>query len=81
MSGLVRKRARSLRMARIYRIGQTVEVLRGHLVELEVVVRDLAHSGEASNQDLGVELVRVAVRVFKLALRLVRACRLIAGGK
>ena len=82
MSGPARRRAirvHVLRTAKIYRMGRTVEALRGHLVELEVILRDLTLSGEASNEDLGAEVLKVAARVAHNAAALERACRRIAG--
>ena len=70
--------ARALRTARAYRIGQIVETLRGRLVELEVVLRDLTLSGAASNEDLGAELLRLAGQVNRTSLSLDRACQRIA---
>ena len=70
--------ARILRTAQAYRIARTVEALRGRLVELEVVLRDLALSGAASNEDLGAELLRLAGQVNRTTLSLKRACQRIA---
>jgi len=61
-----------------YRLGHTIEILRGHIVELEVLLRDLALSGTASNEDLGAELVKLAGRVAHNAAALERSCRRIA---
>jgi hypothetical protein len=55
-----------------------VETLRGHLVEMEVLLRDLALSGGASNEDLGAELLRLAGQVNRTTLSLKRACQRIA---
>jgi len=63
-----------------YRIGHTIETLRGHLVELEVLLRDLALSGTASNEDLAAEVVKVGGRVARNAAALDYACRRIADG-
>lgn len=68
-------RLRALRTARAYRIGQTVELLRGHLVEIEVTARNFALSGEASNEDLGAELIRAAGQLVHGVLALDRACQ------
>ena len=70
--------ARALRTARAYRIGGMVEALRDHLLELEVVLRDLTLSASASNEDLGTELVRLAGQVNRATLSLDRACQRIA---
>ena len=72
-------RVHALRTAKAYRIGRTVEAFRGHLVELEVILRALTLSGEASNEDLGAEILKVASRVAHNAAALERACRRIAG--
>jgi len=66
--------ARARRTAQGYQIARTVEVLRGRLVELEVVLRDLTLSGAASNEDLGAELLRLAGQVNRTTLSLKRAC-------
>jgi len=55
-----------------------VEALRDHLLELEVVLRDLTLSGAASNEDLGAELLRLAGQVNRTTLSLKRACQRIA---
>ena len=68
----------ALRTAQAYRIAWTVEALRGRLVELEVVLRDLTLSGSASNEDLGAELLRLAGQVNRTTLSLDRACQRIA---
>jgi len=70
--------ARALRTAQAYRVGQMVEALRDHLLELEVVLRDLTLSGAASNEDLGAELLRLAGQVNRTTLSLKRACQRIA---
>jgi hypothetical protein len=69
----------NLRTAMAYRIGPTIEALWGRVVELEVVLRDLALSGEASNEDLGAELVGLARQTVVTALCLERACQRIVG--
>jgi len=73
--------ARALRTAQAYRIAWTVEALRGRLVELEVVLRDLTLSGAASNEDLGADLLRLAGQVNRTTLSLKRACQRIASMK
>jgi hypothetical protein len=81
MSGPTRRlgsAARALRTARAYRIARTVEALRGRLLELEVVLRDLTFSGAASNEDLGTDLLRLADQVNRTTLSLKRACQRIA---
>jgi len=81
MKALVSRRGSAtgaLRTAQAYRIAWTVEALRGRLVELEVVLRDLTLSGSASNEDLGAELLRLAGQVNRTTLSLDRACQRIA---
>ena len=69
-----RTKRREIVTGKAYRLGHTIEILRGHLVELEVLLRDVALSGEASNEDLNVGLVKLAGGVVSGALRLERAC-------
>jgi hypothetical protein len=69
-----RAKRRGAITAKVWPLRHTIEMLRGHLVELEILLRDVALSGEASNDDLGVELVVVAGRVAHNAVAIMRAC-------
>ena len=75
---MARAKRREAVTGEAYRLGHTIETLRGHLVELEVLLRDVAISGHASNEDLGGELVKLAARVVRNAAALEYACRWIA---